>query len=69
VRFRDYETIIIGGMIRMVKHQRALEVPFLKKVPLLEAAFRNLSAYRTRSEFVVLLRPTVLPNEPHSLIP
>lgn len=69
VKLRDHETIMIGGMTRIVRHEQALDVPFLKKIPMLEAAFRNLTAYRTRSEVVVLLRATVLPNEQYSLIP
>jgi len=37
-------------------------VPFLKDIPLLGYLFNNTSASNTRTELMVLIRPTVLPN-------
>jgi general secretion pathway protein D len=60
VSVRDKETIILGGFIRAAKSKSYSGVPGLKDIPLLGNLFRSSSRNSSRSEMVVLLRPTVL---------
>ena len=60
VSVRDRETIILGGYIRTSKSKTSSGVPLLKDIPLLGAAFRSKGSDSSRSELIVLIRPTVL---------
>lgn len=60
VSVRDRETIILGGYIRTSKSKTSSGVPLLKDIPLLGAAFRTKGSDSSRSELIVLIRPTVL---------
>ncbi len=64
VSVQDKDTIILGGYIRTAKNNSKSGVPVLKDIPLLGALFRTKSEDHSRSELIVLLRPTVLPT-PH----
>lgn len=64
VSVQDRDTILLGGYIRTSKSKSHSGVPLLKDIPLLGAAFRSNSDDNSRSELIVLLRPTVLPT-PH----
>ncbi len=61
VAVRDRDTILLGGLIETSKTDNNSGVPFLKDVPLLGYLFRSSSKDDTRSELIVLIRPTVLP--------
>ena len=61
VAVRDRDTILLGGLIETSKTDNNSGVPFLKDVPLLGYLFRSSSKDNTRSELIVLIRPTVLP--------
>jgi general secretion pathway protein D len=61
VAVRDHDTIILGGLIETDKNASNSGVPFLKDIPLLGYLFRSTEHDETRSELIVLLRPTVLP--------
>jgi general secretion pathway protein D len=61
VSVRDHDTIILGGMIYTKRTRGANGVPLLMDIPLLGYLFRNSTADDTRSELIVLIRPTVLP--------
>jgi general secretion pathway protein D len=61
VAVRDHDTIMLGGLIENSKTSDNSGVPFLKDIPLLGFLFRKTSADATRSELIVLIRPTVLP--------
>jgi general secretion pathway protein D len=61
VAVRDHDTIMLGGLIETDKNSNNSGVPFLKDIPLLGYLFRSSSRDETRSELIVLLRPTVLP--------
>jgi general secretion pathway protein D len=61
VAVRDHDTIMLGGLIENSKNMNNSGVPFLKDLPLLGPLFRSTSTDSTRSELVVLIRPTVLP--------
>jgi general secretion pathway protein D len=58
---RDRDTIVLGGLIEDTRNSNNSGIPFLKDIPLLGALFRSSSKDSTRSELIVLIRPTVLP--------
>jgi general secretion pathway protein D len=61
VAVRDRDTIVLGGLIEDTRNSNNSGIPFLKDIPLLGALFRSSSKDSTRSELIVLIRPTVLP--------
>lgn len=61
VAVHDRDTIILGGFINSLKSRTKTGVPFLKDIPLLGAAFRKKDDSNSRTELIVLMRPTVLP--------
>ena len=61
VAVRDHDTIMLGGLIETDKNANNSGVPFLKDLPFLGYLFRASHTDQTRSELVVLIRPTVLP--------
>jgi len=61
VAVRDHDTIMLGGLIETDKNSSNSGVPFLKDIPLLGYLFRSSERDETRSELIVLIRPTVLP--------
>jgi general secretion pathway protein D len=52
---------MLGGLIETDKNSNNSGIPLLKDIPLLGYLFRSSSKDETRSELIVLLRPTVLP--------
>lgn len=62
VAVKNRETIILGGFISTTKTKSNSGVPYLKDIPLLGNLFRNSSDDTQRTELIVLMRPTVLPN-------
>jgi general secretion pathway protein D len=61
VSVRDHDTIMLGGLIETDKNKNASGVPYLMNIPLLGYLFRSSHSDETRKEFIVLIRPTVLP--------
>jgi len=61
VSVRDHDTIILGGLIETDKNKSASGVPLLMDIPLLGYLFRSSHADESRTELIVLIRPTVLP--------
>jgi len=61
VAVRDHDTIILGGLIEDDNSRSGSGVPYLMNVPLLGYLFRSSSTSKSRSEIIVLIRPTVLP--------
>jgi general secretion pathway protein D len=61
VAVKDRDTIILGGMIGTTMTKTISGVPYLMNVPLLGKLFQSQSDSMTRTELIVLLRPTVLP--------
>jgi general secretion pathway protein D len=61
VAVRDHETIILGGLIETTKNDSYSGVPLLMDIPGLGVLFRSSTKANTRSELIVLIRPTVLP--------
>lgn len=62
VRLRDGETMVIGGLIGSEESRTMSKVPFLSKLPVLGAFFRNLKRSSSESELMIFLTARVLPN-------
>lgn len=62
VAVKNRDTIILGGFISTTKTKSNSGVPYLKDIPLLGNLFRSSSDDTQRTELIVLMRPTVLPN-------
>jgi general secretion pathway protein D len=60
VSVQDRDTIILGGYIRTSKSKSRSGIPVLKDIPIVGAVFGSRSEDNSRSELIVLLRPTVL---------
>ncbi len=60
VAVRDRDTIILGGFVRSDKSKSRTGVPILQDIPILGALFSAQNNNKTRSELIVLMRPTVL---------
>jgi type II secretory pathway component GspD/PulD (secretin) len=60
VAVRDRDTIILGGFIRSEKDKTKNGVPVLQDIPILGSLFSSRTSNKTRSELLVLMRPTVL---------
>jgi general secretion pathway protein D len=61
ISVRDHDTVILGGLIETDKNKNASGVPVLMDIPVLGNLFRSSHADESRSELIVLIRPTVLP--------
>ena len=62
ISVRTGETIILGGFISADNDKSNAGVPYLKDLPLIGTLFRATSRSANRSELIILIRPTVLPN-------
>ena len=60
VAVNNGDTIVLGGFISSTKERSQSGVPVLKDIPFLGALFRTKSEKMSRSELMVLIRPTVL---------
>ena len=60
ISVKDGDTILLGGFIRSAKSETESGVPFLKDIPFLGNLFKNNSDVNSRSELLVLIRPTIL---------
>ena len=56
------ETIILGGFISASRSLDHAGVPWLMDIPVLGNLFKSSQAQNTRTELIVLMRPTVLRN-------
>jgi len=61
VSVRDRDTIILGGLIENTKSHSRSGVPLLMDIPVLGYLFSSHSVKDSRSEMIVMIRPTVLP--------
>jgi general secretion pathway protein D len=60
IAVKDKDTIMLGGFIRSDKSNSKSGIPFLQDIPLIGNLFTQRNDSKTRSETVVLIRPTVL---------
>ena len=61
ISIRSGDAVLLGGYIRAQKGNTQSGVPFLKDVPLLGYLFRSTSIDKSRTELMILMRPTILP--------
>lgn len=59
VRLKDGETIILGGLIQDFDSLNLQGVPFISRIPLLGALFRNRSSNNQQSELVIYITPHI----------
>lgn len=57
VRMRNGETLVIGGLISEEEQKQLQQIPFLSKIPLLGALFRNHYSSKSKTEVIMLLTP------------
>ena len=57
VRMRNGETLVIGGLISEEEQKQLQRIPFLSKIPLLGALFKNHYSTKSKTEVIMLLTP------------
>jgi len=57
---KDGQTLVLGGIYVIDKSERESRVPYLHKIPLLGAMFRNDEKSDSRKELLVFVTPTVV---------
>jgi len=62
VAVRDGETIILGGFISDSRSKSDSGIPWLMNIPMLGNLFKSRSIENLRTELIMLMRPTVLPD-------
>jgi general secretion pathway protein D len=60
ITVRNKDTVMLGGFIEADKSHSHSGVPFLSSIPLLGNLFSSRTDQKSRSELIVLMRPTVL---------
>jgi general secretion pathway protein D len=60
IAVRDRDTVMLGGFIKSNKSNSKAGVPYLMDIPVLGNLFTSRADSKTRSELIVLMRPTVL---------
>ncbi|MEI6704019.1 MAG: pilus (MSHA type) biogenesis protein MshL, partial [Deltaproteobacteria bacterium] len=63
VKMRDGQMVIIGGLISSKESLSDERIPLLGSIPYLGKLFSRTNNTETRSELVILLRPTIVDNE------
>lgn len=57
---RDRETLVIGGLIQERFDKSSNGIPFFSRVPIIGNLFKSSSNAKSKTELVILLRPTVI---------
>jgi general secretion pathway protein D len=57
---QDSNLVMIGGLIREKDSDRASGIPVLRSIPLVGRLFREKGTGKTRTELIILIRPSVL---------
>ena len=60
VTVRDKDAVLLGGYITTSTDKQKSGVPLLKDIPLLGAAFSRRSQNNSRTELMILIRPSIL---------
>jgi len=60
IMVKDGETIVIGGLIKRQDDSVKGGIPFLKDIPIIGAAFSNMSGDATSTELVVFITPRIV---------
>ncbi len=60
IRARDGDVVVIGGLMKQQKSELVSKVPLLGDIPALGHLFRNVNNVTSKTELVILLKPTVV---------
>lgn len=57
---RSGDVVVIGGLMKSAINDQVSKVPFLGDIPGLGHLFRNVNKVKSKTELVILLKPTVV---------
>lgn len=60
IKARNGQVVVIGGLLQNKKKRTDAQVPWLARIPLIGALFRQTDQSQTKSELVILLQPKVI---------
>jgi MSHA biogenesis protein MshL len=60
VRAQNGQVIVIGGLMQNDTSEKLASTPWLTRIPFLGALFRHTNQSSTKSELVILLKPTIV---------
>jgi MSHA biogenesis protein MshL len=60
IRAKNGQVVVIGGLMQNVSRDEQSGVPILSDIPFLGALFRHTKKVTSKSELVILLKPTVI---------
>jgi len=63
---QDGQTLVIGGMMRENVSEVVTKVPFLGDLPIIGTLFRTTKVVKTKTELVILVRPTIVRTSPEA---
>ncbi len=63
IRAKNGQIVVIGGLMQNNTRDEQASVPVLGDIPILGALFRHTRQTKTKSELVILIKPTVVEND------
>ncbi|WP_299019245.1 pilus (MSHA type) biogenesis protein MshL [uncultured Photobacterium sp.] len=60
IHARTGDVVVIGGLMKSSTNDQVSKVPLLGDIPMLGHLFRNVNKLQTKTELVILLKPTVV---------
>ena len=63
VRLRDGETLVLSGVIQDSDREQVTKLPLLGDLPLLGKLFRGSSKAREKTELIILVTPSLIPDD------
>lgn len=60
IHARSGDVVVIGGLMKSSTHDQVSKVPLLGDIPVLGHLFRNVNKIESKTELVILLKPTVV---------
>lgn len=60
IHARTGDVVVIGGLMKSATSDQVSKVPLLGDIPMLGHLFRNVNQIQTKTELVILLKPTVV---------
>lgn len=60
IHARTGDVVVIGGLMKSATSDQVSKVPLLGDIPMLGHLFRNVNKLQTKTELVILLKPTVV---------
>lgn len=63
IKAQNGQVVVIGGLLQNKKKRTDAEVPWLARIPVIGALFRQTEQSQTKSELVILLQPKVIDDD------